>query len=114
VRERDGGYALLWSLALAGALLIVGGCGLSLGALALAHARAQNAADLAAIAGAQNPLDPCGSARRIAGENSAELLDCTVADGDVIVRAGVHAPAVARWWGGDVLEVTARAGPSAS
>jgi len=112
VRRRDDGYAVLWSLALAGALSIIGTAGLSLCSLALAHLRAGNAADLAAIAAASNPLDPCGSAVRIAHANSAELIDCSSADADVIVRVRVQAPAIAHWLGSDKLEVTARAGPS--
>jgi secretion/DNA translocation related TadE-like protein len=112
MRNRDDGFALLWSLAIAGALVIIGVAGLSLSALTLAHARAGNAADLAAIAAASNALDPCGSAERVASANSAELIDCAIADSDVIVRVQVRAPAIAQWLGGDRLEVTARAGPS--
>ncbi len=112
MKSRDDGYALLWSLALVGALVIVGAAGLSLCSLALAHARATNAADLAAIAAASNPLAPCESAGRIAQANSAELIDCTNSDADAIVRVRVQAPAIAQWLGSDHLEATARAGPS--
>ena len=112
MRARDGGFALLWSLALSGALAIVGAAGLSLCALALTHAHAGSAADLAAIAAASSVRDPCGSAGRVAQANSAELLDCAVVDNDVIVRVGVRTPAIAQWLGHDRLEVTARAGPS--
>jgi len=112
MRIRDDGFALLWSLALVGALMIIGMAGLSLCALTLAHARAGNAADLAAIAAASNARDPCGSADRVAVANSARLTGCTFADGDVIVRVQVRAPAIAQWLGSDRLEVTARAGPS--
>jgi secretion/DNA translocation related TadE-like protein len=112
MRNRDGGFALLWTLAIAGALVILGMAGLSLFALTLSHARAGNAADLAAIAAASNVLDPCGSANRVAAANSAELIDCALVEGDVIVRVQVWASAIARWLGSDRLEVTARAGPS--
>ena len=86
--------------------------GLSLCTLALAHARAGNAADLAAMAAASNPRDPCTSANRVAVANSAELIDCALAEGDVIVRVQVRAPAIAQWLGSDRLEVASRAGPS--
>jgi len=112
MRNRDDGFALLWSLALAGALIIIGMAGLSLCALTLAHARAGNAADLAAIAAASNARDPCGSADRVAAANSAQLTDCAIVEGDVIVRVLVRAPAIAQWWGSDRLEVSSRAGSS--
>ena len=112
MRKRDDGFALLWSLALAGTLVIIGMAGLSLCALTLSHARAGNAADLAAIAAASSALDPCGSAVRVAAANSAELVDCALVEGDVIVRVQVRASAIAQWLGSDRLEVTARAGPS--
>jgi len=112
MRNRDDGFALLWSMAIAGALVILGMAGLSLFALTLSHARAGNAADLAAIAAASNVLDPCGSASRVAAANSAELIDCALVEGDVIVRVQVRASAIAQWLGSDRLEVTARAGPS--
>lgn len=112
MRSRDDGFALLWALAIAGALMIIGVAGLSLCALTLAHARAGNAADLAALAGASNVLDPCGSADRVATANSAELIDCALVEGDVTVRVQVRAPAIAQWLGRDRLEVMSRAGPS--
>jgi secretion/DNA translocation related TadE-like protein len=112
MRNHDDGFALLWSLALAGALVIIGMAGLSLCVLTLSHARAGNAADLAAIAAASNVLDPCGSANRVAAANSAKLIDCTLVEGDVIVRVQVRAPAIAQWLGRDRLEVASRAGPS--
>jgi secretion/DNA translocation related TadE-like protein len=108
----DRGAAMVWALALAGVLVIVGGAGLSLGELALAHARAGNAADLAALAGASSPSDPCGAADRVAAANSAALLDCTFDSGDLFVRVGVSSPRLARWLASERLEVTARAGPS--
>lgn len=114
MRVRDDGFAVLWALALAGVLVAVGSAGLSLCGLALSHARAGNAADLAAIAAASNPLDSCGVARRIAESNYAELIDCNADGGDVNIRVGVAAPPIARWLGRDRLEVTARAGRQAS
>ena len=110
MRGRDGGYALVWGLALSTALIIVGGAGLSLVGLAMAHLRAGNAAYLAAIAAVSASLDPCSAAERVANANSAELLECDAVGSDVIVRVRVQAPAIAQWLGSDRLEVMSRAG----
>jgi secretion/DNA translocation related TadE-like protein len=109
-KGNDRGYALLWGLLLASALVLVGVAALSLCSLAVAHTRAGNAADLAAIAGATARTYPCLAASRVAAGNAAELLECASFEGDVIVRVGVRIPEVARWLGQDRLEVTARAG----
>lgn len=112
MRGRDHGFAMLWSVALAGVLVSVGSAGLCLCALVMSHARVGNAADLAAIAAASNPIDPCAFARRIAAAHSSELLDCHVDAhlGDVTVRVGVEAPPLARWLVSERLEASARAG----
>ena len=112
MRGRDGGYALVWGLALSTALVIVGGAGLSLVGLAMAHLRAGNAADLAAIAAASASRDPCSAAERMASANSVELLECAAVGSDVFVRVRVRvqAPAIAQWLGSDRLEVMSRAG----
>ena len=112
MRSGDAGFAMLWALALTGVLVMVGGAGLSLAGLAMAHARAGNAADLAAIAAVSDLRDPCGSASRIAEAHHAALIDCTLTEGDVIVRVRVIAPTMTRWLGSDRLEVIARAGPA--
>jgi secretion/DNA translocation related TadE-like protein len=114
MRGADCGYALIWGVALAAVLASVGGIGLSLCGLALTHARAGNAADLAAIAGAASPGDSCGEASRVATANAAQLLECVAGGGDVVVRVGVRAPQIIRWLGRDLLEITARAGLSSS
>jgi hypothetical protein len=48
----------------------------------------------------------------VAAANSAELVDCALVEGDVIVRVQVRAPAITQWLGSDRLEVASRAGPS--
>lgn len=113
MREPDGGYALLWSLAIAGALALIGSVGLSLCALAMAHAHAGNAADLAALAAAADSSDPCATAERIANRNSAVLRECAPLGADVLLRVSVRSPQVARWLGGDEITASARAGRSA-
>lgn len=112
MRVRDDGFAVLWSLALAGVLVGVGSAGLSLCGLALSHARAGNAADLAALAAASNQGDSCAAAGHIAAANGAELMACTAEGGEALVTVSLPAPAITRWLGQSRLEVTARAGHS--
>lgn len=114
MRSRDDGYALLLSLVLAGALAIVGGAGISLCGLALAHAHAGTAADLAALAAASNVGDSCTAAGHIAVANGAELLACTAEGGEALVTVSLPAPTITRWLGQTRLEVTARAGPASN
>ena len=105
---------MLLSLVLAGALAIVGGAGISLCGLALAHAHAGTAADLAALAAASSAGDSCAAAGHIAVANGAELLTCSAEAGEALVTVSLPAPAMARWLGHDRLEVTARAGPDSN
>jgi secretion/DNA translocation related TadE-like protein len=82
-------------------------------AMVVAHRRAQSAADLAALAGAeavQQRRDACGAAARVAAANGAVLTSCSVEVRDVVVTARVTGP---RWLGahGDFAG-QARAGPS--
>lgn len=83
-------------------------------AMVAAHRRAQAAADLAALAGAQayqQARDPCGAAAEVADGNGAVLDDCTTTGPDVLVTVRVEGP---HWLGarGD-LSARARAGPGA-
>jgi secretion/DNA translocation related TadE-like protein len=84
-------------------------------AMVAAHRRAQAAADLAALAGAQalqQAHDACTAASVIATANGAVLDRCAVAARDVVVTARVRGP---HWLGahGD-LSAQARAGPDQS
>nr|WP_255595977.1 Rv3654c family TadE-like protein [Cellulomonas sp. C5510] len=85
-----------------------------LGLLASAHAargRAQAAADLAALAGAQRALvagDACGLAREVATRNGAGLDRCRELPG-AVVEVAASVPGV---WG--VASAAARAGPRAA
>lgn len=99
--------ALLWM----GVLLVIGlACVLVVGVITT-HRRAQTAADLAALAGAQARQrgdDACAAATRVAGANGARLGSCRLAGHDVLVAVVVAAPVV----GTDVeLPARARAGP---
>ncbi len=109
------GAAAVLVVAMAGVLLLVGAATGVVGAIVAAHRRAQAAADLAALAGAQvlarHDGDPCGAAGSVAEVNGATLDSCTVEDADVVVEVVVSGP---RWLGQDQdLSAAARAGPVA-
>ena len=76
-------------LVLAGVLacFTIGGLWLASGRAALARQRAETAADLAALAGAQSlaraEAAPCAAAGSAAAANSGRLLACTIAGDDV-------------------------------
>ncbi len=80
------------------------------GRAALARQRAETAADLAAIAGAQAltrlAAGPCAAAGLVAAANSGRLVSCAVIGDSVAVSVSVSSPTPA------VAE--ARAGPQAS
>lgn len=106
------GAVTVLAVALLGVLLLVTAAFGVAEAMVSDHRRAQAAADLAALAGAQaiqQAEDGCGSAARIAAANGAALADCEVQGQDVVVTTRVAGP---RWLGarGD-LSAQARAGP---
>ena len=96
-------------LALAGVMvcLTIAGIWLAAGRAALARQRAETAADLAALAGAQSlalaAAAPCAAAGAAAAANSGRLLACSIAGDDVRVVVSVSAPVAA--------QATAHAGP---
>ncbi len=71
------GAATVLGVAMAGLLLLLGVALAELTAVVVAHRRAQAAADLAAVAGASSPTDPCAAAERVAAANGALLAACT-------------------------------------
>jgi len=106
------GAATVLAMALASVLLLVGlGCAWT-GAVVAAHRRAQSAADLAALAGAQAlqaAEDPCAAAGQVAAANQARTVWCEVDGEDVIVAVRVAGPGLAGRTPSVVAE--ARAGP---
>ena len=107
------GAATVLGVAMAGLLLLLGVALVELGAVVVAHRRAQAAADLAALAGASTRSDPCAAAQRVARGNGAQLVSCTpeaaVAQPAVLVTVRVDAPpGLDR---GQLIEGHARAGP---
>jgi len=100
------------AIALLGVLLLLTAAFGVAEAMVSDHRRAQAAADLAALAGAQalqHAADACAAAAKIAEANGATLADCQVQGQDVLLTARVTGP---RWLGasGD-LSAQARAGP---
>lgn len=110
-RDRDRGSASVLVLALVAVTVALATL---LGLLASAHAargRAQAAADLAALAGAQRALTggaACGLAREVAARNGAGLDRCHELPGAVVEVAA----SVSGVWG--VATAAARAGPRAT
>jgi len=114
----DRGAATILAIAMAGVLLLVGAASGVVGALVVAHRRAQAGADLAALAGAaalsgrlgSGGGDPCARAARTAHDNGARLTSCQVEGTEVRVQVRVAGP---RWLGQrDDLWAAARAGPA--
>jgi secretion/DNA translocation related TadE-like protein len=69
----------MWVLACATLIVALGMIGVTRAAAVLARHRAEQAADLAALAAAQQigrTADPCTAARRISSANGSELLRC--------------------------------------
>lgn len=111
--HRQRGAATVPVIAMAGVLLVVGTAASAVGALVVDHRRAQAAADLAALAGADalasRAGDPCAEAAAIAEADGARLRRCDVSGAVVDVEVVVDGP---RWWGREPqLAAHARAGP---
>ncbi|GAA3679020.1 hypothetical protein GCM10022237_42920 [Nocardioides ginsengisoli] len=118
-RPDQRGAATVLTIAMAGVLLLVGAAATVVGAMVVAHRRAQAAADLAALAGAASLADPtapsgggrdpCAVAGQVAAANRARLRSCRIESADVLVEVVVTGP----HWLGQVHDLTAaaRAGP---
>jgi secretion/DNA translocation related TadE-like protein len=106
------GAATLIAVALTGVLLMVGSALGVVGAMVVAHRKAQGAADLAALAGGAAVArgeDACASAAAVAAANDADLSSCVVAGAEVRVVVTVIGP---RGLGQAAdLSASARAGP---
>jgi secretion/DNA translocation related TadE-like protein len=112
---RDAGSASIWVLALAVAVLAIGGAAIVVVAAISARHRAESAADLAALAGAaaaRDGSDGCRAAAVVAVANRATLAGCQVAvDGSITVIVALPLPqAVRRWSTADAVRAVARAG----
>lgn len=116
------GAATVLTVAMAGVLLLVGAATGVVGAIVVAHRRAEAAADLSALAaatalaggGGSGHLgrDPCTAAAEVAEANDAELVECQIEGREVLVEVRVGGP---RWLGQDRdLAAQARAGPGSA
>jgi secretion/DNA translocation related TadE-like protein len=111
-RRDERGAVTVLAVAMLGVLLLLTAA-LAVGeAMIVAHRRAQSAADLAALAGAQaiqQAQDACAAASAVAAANGAELTGCAVETYEVRVTARVSGP---RWLGSHAdFSGEARAGP---
>ncbi len=86
--------------------------GVHLAAAVLARQRAENAADLAALAAAavvfEGPDTACARGRQVAAANNARLVGCEVLDLDVRISVEVSAQIGPL---GELARARARAGP---
>jgi secretion/DNA translocation related TadE-like protein len=109
----DRGAASVLLLAVGLVLVMAGLGGAAIGTARVARHQAQNAADLAALAGATDAVFgesvACARAARLAAANGARLTSCTVDGLEIVVRAEVAVqplPGVLR-----KAAASARAGP---
>lgn len=111
-KRDERGSALPLVVALGGLVMLIGLASAFTVATAVAHRRAQAAADLAALAGAtalQRGRDPCAAAADVGSRNGADRVECRLAGADVLVTARLRGP---RFSGlGWELVGRARAGP---
>jgi len=110
-RRPEQGAAAVFGMAMIGLVAVVAMVAVGIGALILAHRRAQSAADLAALAaavGQQRGAAPCRAAERVAVANGARLVGC-VLNGDV---ATVDVECAALVGGIARMPGQARAGPA--
>lgn len=118
MRLRDEtGSATVWTLALTAVLLTAGCVGLTVAQVALARQRLSSAADLAAVAAAQEPDRACERAAHFAHANGVDLSACWFDGVDHWVEVRAAAPSllvrVATLVGAPAedLRVISRAGP---
>jgi secretion/DNA translocation related TadE-like protein len=117
----DRGSAIVLAACLAMVLVLAATVASVIAALLAGQARAQSAADLAALAAADRALwgtdEACAMAATIAERNGASLTECTIDLLDVVLRVEVPPPRVAARLllmvgvTPDPLHAQARAGP---
>lgn len=109
----DGGAATIIAVAMIAVLLALTAGGAAVGSAVVARHRAQAAADLSALAGAQHALYgvtlACAEAGAVARRMGAVVAGCTVEDLDVVVAVSV--PVMLGRFGARPARAAARAGP---
>jgi secretion/DNA translocation related TadE-like protein len=112
-QNSDEGSATIWMLGISDAMLLIAGMVATAGNVLVARHRAENAADLGALAGATHAIEgattACAAAGAIVRANGGSVVDCGLEALDVIVTAQVEAPPP---WG--TVRASARAGPARS
>lgn len=94
-RRDDRGAATVLALALVALLVTVAVAAVGVAGIVVTHRRAQAAADLAALAGAQSlgrGKDGCAVAARVARANGGRLDSCQPAGMEVTVEVSVAGP----------------------
>jgi secretion/DNA translocation related TadE-like protein len=86
--------AIIWALALAQVILVVGALGTVIALRVEQRMRAGSVADVAALAAAQAAADPCGVAGAVAAGNAARLTGCRSEGPDVLVTVELAADPV--------------------
>ncbi|WP_078324442.1 Rv3654c family TadE-like protein [Mycobacteroides salmoniphilum] len=109
----DNGSATIVAVAMMAVLLALTAGGAAVGEAVVARHRAQAAADLSALAGAQRALygtaPACAEATVVARRVGAAITGCMVEDLDVVVS--VNVPVILGRFGMGPARATARAGP---
>jgi secretion/DNA translocation related TadE-like protein len=115
-RERERGSATVWVVALSGVLAAIGVAAVLVGSAVVARHRATTAADLAALAAAEQAVrggdGPCAVAAAVARANGAGLTACAV-EGSAVVDVAVDVAVRLGPLGVRHAAARARAGPVA-
>ncbi|WP_344306677.1 Rv3654c family TadE-like protein [Fodinicola feengrottensis] len=110
----DDGSASIWLLAIGLAIVLLGAGLATAGAASVTRHRAEAAADLAALAAADQvpagPATACRRAQLVATANSAHVTACRLDDFDAIVTVTVPMPVPFTYLG--TATAASRAGPS--
>lgn len=119
-RHRDDrGAATIYVMAMALICLVAAVAAVAIGEVAIARARTSSAADLAALAAADNRQSgaPCERAGSVASAGGARLASCEQVGSDVLVMVEAQLPPMVRvlagaaGQGAPTIRVVARAGP---
>jgi secretion/DNA translocation related TadE-like protein len=114
----DRGSATVWTLALMTVLLVAGCLAMTVAQIALARQRLSSAADLAALAAAQQPATGCARAAHFANANGVGFGSCHFDGVDHWIEVWLPAPTLAVRMAALLgeqapdLRVIARAGPA--
>ncbi|MFZ1854962.1 MAG: Rv3654c family TadE-like protein [Candidatus Nanopelagicales bacterium] len=115
----DRGAATIYVMAMALICLVAAVVAVAIGEVAITRARASSAADLAALAAADNRQSgaPCARADSVAAAGGARLTSCEQVGSDVLVQVEDQLPRMVRMLAGaagqraPIIHVVARAGP---